>query len=81
MTVLLTRRRTPPFDLGPWRSQVVDTEDLFVVGVKASIEHRPAYDPIAKASYTVDLPGPCAEDLRRLPFERVSRPIYPLDEL
>jgi microcystin degradation protein MlrC len=81
VTVLLTSRRTPPFDLGQWRSQNVDPENLFAIGVKAATEHRPAYDSIAKASYTVDLPGPCAEDLQRLPFSRVSRPIYPLDEL
>lgn len=81
VTILLTSRRTPPFDLGQWRSQGVEPENLFAIGIKAAIEHHPAYDPIAKASYTIDLPGPCAEDLSRLPFERVSRPIYPLDEL
>lgn len=79
--VLLTSRRTPPLDLGQWRSQGIDPEELFAIGVKAATEHRPAYDPIARASYTVDLPGPCAGDLRRLPFERVSRPVYPLDAL
>ena len=79
--VLLTSRRTPPFDLGQWRSQGVDPEELFVISVKAAVEHRPAYDPIARASYVVDLPGSCAEDLRHLPFRRVSRPIYPLDAM
>jgi len=81
VTVLLTSRRTPPVDLGQWRSQGVDPENLFAIGVKAATEHRPAYDPIAKASYTVDLPGPSAENLRGLTFERVSRPIYPLDDM
>ncbi len=81
VTVLLTSRRTPPFDLAQWRSQGIDPEKLFAIGVKASIEHRPAYDPITRASYTVDLPGPCAEDLGRLPFKRVSRPVYPLDDM
>jgi microcystin degradation protein MlrC len=80
-TVLLTSRRTPPFDLGQWRSQGVEPEDLFAVGVKSAVGHRPAYDPIAEASYTVDVPGPCPEDLRLLPYERVSRPVYPLDAL
>lgn len=79
--VLLTSRRTPPFDLGQWRSQGVEPEELFAIGAKAAVEHRPAYGPIAKASYVLDLPGPCAENLKRLPFENVSRPIYPLDEL
>lgn len=81
VTVLLTSRRTPPFDLGQWRSQGVDPERLFAICVKSAVEHHPAYDPIAKASYIVDAPGPCPEDLRRLPFENVSRPVYPLDEL
>lgn len=79
--VLLTSRRTPPLDLGQWRSQGVDPEKLFAIGIKAAIEHRPAYAPIARASYTVDLPGPSAENLGRLPFEHVRRPVYPLDEM
>jgi microcystin degradation protein MlrC len=81
VTVLLTSRRTPPFDLAQWRSQGIEPEDLFAIGIKAAAEHRRAYDAIAKASYTVDVPGPCPEDLTRLPFERVRRPVYPLDEL
>ena len=81
VSVLLTSRRTPPLDLGQWRSQGVDPENLFVKGIKAAIEHRPAYAPIARVSYTVDLPGPSAENLGRLPFEHVSRPVYPLDEM
>jgi microcystin degradation protein MlrC len=81
VTILLTSRRTPPFDLGQWRSQGIDPEDLFAIGVKAAIEHRPAYDAIAKVSYTVDVPGPCPEDLKRLPFQHVHRPVYPLDDM
>jgi len=81
VTILLTSHRTPPVDLGQWRSQGVEPEDLFVVELKAAIEHKSAYDPIAKASYVVDVPGPCPEDLTRLPYENVDRPIYPLDEL
>jgi microcystin degradation protein MlrC len=79
--ILLTSRPTPPFDLGQWRSQGIDPEELYVIGVKAAVGHRQAYDPIAVASYTVDTPGPCAENLRRLPFRHVERPVYPLDEI
>jgi microcystin degradation protein MlrC len=81
VSVLLTSRRTPPFDLGQWRSQGVDPEDFFAVGVKAATEHRDAYGPIAAAGYVLDLPGPCAANLGRLPFRNVRRPIYPLDGL
>lgn len=78
--VLVTSRKTPPFDLGQWRSVGVDPEDLAIIGIKAAAGHRRAYDPIATASYTVDLPGPCAENLARLPYRHVRRPVYPLDE-
>jgi microcystin degradation protein MlrC len=80
ITVLLTSRKTPPFDLGQWRSQGIAPERLRVIGVKAAVAHRRAYDPIAKASFRVDTPGPCSSDLRRFPYRHVPRPIYPLDQ-
>jgi len=79
--ILLTSHKTPPFDLGQWRSQGIVPETLSVIGVKAAVAHRRAYDPIAKASYWVDTPGPCSSNLRTLPFRRIRRPIYPLDTL
>lgn len=79
--ILLTSRATWPFDLAQWRSQGIQPESLFVIGVKAAIAHRQAYDPITVASYTVDTPGPCAENLRRLPYQHIRRPVYPLDEI
>ena len=79
--ILLTTRKTPPFDLGQLRSQGLEPERLSVIGVKAAVAHRRAYDPITRASYTVATPGPCTSDLRALPFRHVRRPISPLDEL
>jgi microcystin degradation protein MlrC len=78
--ILLTSRKTPPFDLGQLRSQGIVPERLAVIGVKAAVAHRRAYDPIAKASYTVDTPGPCSSNLRSFPFAKIRRPIFPLDE-
>lgn len=78
--ILLTSRATPPFDLGQLRSQGIVPEKCFVIGVKAAVAHRRAYDPIAAASYTVDTPGPCSTNLRAFPYRRIRRPIYPLDE-
>jgi microcystin degradation protein MlrC len=81
ITILLTSLPSPPFDLGQWRSQGVNPEELSVIAVKAASAHRQAYDPIAVASYTVDTPGPCTEKLERLPYRRVNRPVYPLDDV
>jgi microcystin degradation protein MlrC len=77
--ILLTSKKTAPFDLGQLRSQGINPEQLSVIGVKAAVGHRRAYDPIAVASYLLDTPGPCANDLRSLPFQHIRRPIFPLD--
>jgi microcystin degradation protein MlrC len=79
--ILLTSRPTAPFDLAQWRSQGVAPENLFAIGVKAAVAHRRAYDPIAQATIYVATPGPCATDLRTLPYRHVRRPVWPLDDL
>jgi microcystin degradation protein MlrC len=81
VSILLTSRKTPPFDLAQLRSQGLVPERLSVIGVKAAVAHRRAYDTIARGSYTVATPGPCTSDLRSLPFEHVRRPIDPLDPI
>jgi len=81
ISILLTSHKTPPFDLGQWRSQGIEPEKLSVIGVKAAVAHRRVYDPIARAHFTVETPGPCSSNLKLFPFRHVRRPIYPLDEL
>lgn len=79
LTILITSKPTPPFDLGQWRSQGVEPKKLEVIGVKAAVAHRRAYDPITGSTYTVSTPGPCTSDLASLPYEKLRRPVYPLD--
>jgi microcystin degradation protein MlrC len=81
LLILLTSRPTPPFDLGQLRSQGIEPEFLQVIGVKAAVAHRRAYEPIARALLSVATSGPCASDLKTLPFKRVRRPIFPLDAI
>jgi microcystin degradation protein MlrC len=81
VTILLTSHKTPPFDLGQWRSQGIEPEKLSVIGVKAAVAHRRVYDPIAGAHYTVETPGPCSSNLKSFPFRHVKRPVFPLDPL
>ena len=78
--ILLTTRKTPPFDLGQFRSQGIVPEECSVIGVKAAVAHRRAYEPIQKHSFTVNTPGPCSSDLSRFPWQHLRRPVYPLDD-
>jgi microcystin degradation protein MlrC len=80
LTILLTSRKTAPFDLGQWRSQGIEPKSLSVIAVKAAVAHRRAYDPIAARMLWVDTPGPCTGNLRSLPYRKIRRPIFPLDE-
>lgn len=78
VTILLTSRKTPPFDLGQLRSQGIIPEECSVIAVKAAVAHRRAYDPITGSSYTVGTAGPCSSKVTDFTWELVRKPIYPL---
>jgi microcystin degradation protein MlrC len=44
VTILLTSIKTPPWDLGQWRSQGIEPKALRIIGIKAAVAHRRAYD-------------------------------------
>jgi len=79
--ILITSRATPPFDLGQLRSQGIEPKDFHLIGVKAAVGHKRAYDPITAASFSVSTPGPCSSDLRSLRYRLVRRPVFPLDNI
>ena len=54
LTILLTSKKLPPFDLGQWRSQGINPEELSMIGIKAAVGHRVAYGKIAAAEFTVN---------------------------
>ena len=78
VSILLTSRKTPPFDLGQLRSQGIVPEECSVIGVKAAVAHRRAYDPITGATYTVGTAGPCSSDVTTFPWQKIRMPIFPL---
>jgi microcystin degradation protein MlrC len=81
LTILLTSRKLAPFDLGQWRSQGINPEELSMIGVKAAVGHRVAYGRIASAEFTVNTSGPCTSDITRLPYTKLRRPVFPLDRM
>jgi microcystin degradation protein MlrC len=71
------------------RWQTLDPEMIRFVGldplaekilvVKSTIHYRAAFEPIAKEIIEVDAPGLSSSNLTRFAFQRVRRPIFPLD--
>ena len=79
--VVLTERRMPMWNLQQLRALGIEPTRLSIVVVKAAIAFRAAYAPIATRIIEVDTPGLSTADLRRFQYERLQRPVYPLDPL
>jgi microcystin degradation protein MlrC len=77
--ILLTERKTPPGDLAQLRSQGIVPEDQHIIVVKSPVAFRDAYAPIAASIITVDTPGLCTADLRRLGFNKMVGARFPLE--
>ena len=77
--VVLTERRTMPFDAEQLRSQGIEPTQRKVIVVKAAIAWRAAFGEMAAESILVSSPGACTSDLATLPYTKVPRPIAPLD--
>jgi microcystin degradation protein MlrC len=59
----------------------LDPREAGLVFVKSPAHFRVSFGPIAQRVLVADTPGPACVNMRRVPFRRVTRPLYPLDEL
>lgn len=80
-TVILTSRRHAPFSLGQLTSLGLDPTRAKIIVVKAAVAFRAAYEPIAQSIIEVDTPGLTAASPRRFNYNRIHRPILPLDDI
>ncbi len=78
ITILLTSKKTPPFDLGQWRSQGINPEKFSLIGIKAAVAYRQAYDKISNTTFIVETTGPCTNNPKKLPYKNVPHSIFPL---
>jgi microcystin degradation protein MlrC len=62
-----------------YRSVGLDPAAAKFVGVKNMMNFRFGYADVMKAFFVLDLPGPTPPDMRLLTFERITRPVFPLD--
>jgi microcystin degradation protein MlrC len=63
-----------------YRSLGLEPREAQVVVVKSPAAFRAAYQSFAAEIAVIDAPGVCSPNLRALPFSRVRRPIFPLDQ-
>jgi len=63
-----------------YRSVGLEPRDAQIVVVKSPAAFRASYGPFAAEILIVAAAGVCSPLLRSYPFQRVRRPLYPLDE-
>jgi len=80
-SIRLNLRSIPHFewDLGIHHSVGLDPAGAALVFVRSPAHFRVSYTPIAARIFLADTPGPTCANMRRIPFTRVTRPLYPLD--
>jgi len=77
--VLVTERAESPVDLALFRVHGIEPTAQRVIALKGKGHFRAAFEPIAERIVLVEGPGITGSDLRRLPFQHIRRPIWPLD--
>ena len=78
-TVVVTERPMEPLDLGVFTSTGVDPARFALLILKSRMYCRPSFMPIAGGLVECDSRGVTSSDYGLFRFERLRRPVYPLD--
>jgi microcystin degradation protein MlrC len=80
LKVVVASRSTLVIDPELYRSQQVEPADQDIIAVKSPTLFRPGYAAIMKRVIHLDMPGVSQGNLLKVPFARIGRPCWPLDE-
>jgi microcystin degradation protein MlrC len=75
----LTELRGHPFDLNFFRAFGIEPTQRRILVLKSAAHFRAAFEPIATKVIEVDAPGISSPRLESFNYQRLRRPIYPLD--
>lgn len=78
ITVVITTTRARGIDPTPYGSLGIDPADYTIVQTKSAGAYRGFFAKYGPC-IDLDLPGPAACTLERLPYQHVDRPLWPLD--
>ncbi len=79
--IVVVSRHHEPWDQGVFLSLGIDPRTKRYLLLKSRIHYRAGFASLARATITLDGEGVTTSDNDRLRFERVRRPIFPLDRL
>lgn len=78
--LVIRSRPAKEWDTGTYTAFGLRLEEAALVFVKSPSHFRAAYAPHASRILKADTPGPTCPNMRRLAFQHVTRPLYPLDD-
>jgi len=79
--VILTSRPVLVFEPNHFRSLGIEPTERKILACKAEMQHRAGFEGIARKFIDVDTPGLATQVLARLPYSRIRRPVFPLDDI
>ncbi|MDR7124630.1 M81 family metallopeptidase [Pseudotabrizicola sp. 4114] len=79
--VLIVTERGQAYDLQQFKAFGITPEACTVLGLKSQQHFRAAFEPIAAAVIVCDCGGLATPDYSKRRYEKVRRPIWPLDEM
>jgi microcystin degradation protein MlrC len=79
--VILTSRPVLVFEPNHFRSLGIEPTARKILVCKAEMQHRAGFAGMAKTFIDVDAPGLATQVLSRLPYSKIRRPVFPLDDI
>jgi microcystin degradation protein MlrC len=80
VTVVITSRKTMPGDQQQLKSVGIEPTEQHILVMKSAIRWRGGFEAITARSIDVDTPGLGSVNLANFPYQRIRRPIFPLDQ-
>src|SRR5690606_2581050 len=81
MQIVVVSRHHEPWDTGVFTSVGIDPQHKRYLLLKSRIHYRAGFAPLARATFTLDGEGVTTSDNSKLKYEKLRRPIYPLDRI
>lgn len=79
--VVLASRHTIVFEPNHFRSLGIEPTERRILVCKSEMQHRAGFAGIGRRFIDVDTPGLATQDLSRLPYVNIRRPVFPLDDI
>jgi microcystin degradation protein MlrC len=69
------------FEPNHFRSLGIEPTQRKILVCKSEMQHRPGMAETARTFIDVDTPGLATQTLSRLPYTKIRRPVFPLDDI